>query len=204
MNEKEELRGAAAPSTLCGPCNLDVILDELRPALRANIAKLAESLLGSPNTRRGREWRWGGKDGMCVFVAGQKQGGWADFTGTGTGDPLDLIMREKHCDFIGAAKFGCQFVGIAFDQDGRQEDPDVRAAREAQQQAEHTRKQAEAEADDNKRIAFARRLWDASSPIDGTVAEHYLTSTRAIPRPAGGWPGAVRFHVGSCALILAG
>ena len=113
-------------------------------------------------------------------------------------------MREKHCDFIGAVKFGCQFVGIAFDQDGRQEDPDVRAAREAKQQADRNRKQAKAEADGSRRSASAHRLWDASGRDRRDGGRTRPTSTRAIPRPSGGWPEAVRFHEGSRALILAG
>jgi hypothetical protein len=43
--------GPAAYLQTRGPCDLDVILEELRPALRDSIAELAESLLGPPNTR---------------------------------------------------------------------------------------------------------------------------------------------------------
>jgi hypothetical protein len=63
MSGNKELRGVAAPSTSCRPGDLDVILDELRPALRASIVVLAECLLGPPNKRRRPEWRWGSKGG---------------------------------------------------------------------------------------------------------------------------------------------
>src|ERR1700733_99830 len=114
MSGNKKPRGVSAPSTSCGVGALDVILDELRPALRAKIADLAESLLGPPNKRQKQEWRWGNKSGMRVYVSGPKQGAWSDFTGTGKGDPLKLIEHAKRCDFIEAMKFGCQFVGIAF------------------------------------------------------------------------------------------
>jgi hypothetical protein len=184
----------------------DSILDELRPALRSNIASLAECLLGPPNkeTRRKSEWRWGSKGGMRVTVSGPKQGACADFDGTWKGDPLALIMRAQHCDFIAAVKFGCDFVGIQFDREGCQEDPARRAAHDAEQERLRAEREAEQEADEGKRIAYALSLWNASVAVNGTAAETYLINTRAIPRPTQGWPDSVRYHPPSGSLILAG
>jgi hypothetical protein len=96
---------------------LDAILAELRPALRSCIAALAESLLGQPTIRRKRELRWGAKGSFRVIISGPKQGACCNFDSGWKGDPLRLIENERHTDFIGAVKYGCDYVGIAFDPD---------------------------------------------------------------------------------------
>ena len=186
--------------------DFDAILEELRPALRSGIADLAEKLLGPPNkdTRRKREWRWGSKGSFRIYVGGPKQGACADFDGEWKGDPLALIMRERRCDFIGAVQYGCSFAGLAFDGQATPEDPSIRAEREAERAKQKAEREAEQEADESTRIAHARRLWDASRPVDRTVGETYLTVTRGIPRPSQGWPDSVRYHAYSRSLILCG
>jgi putative DNA primase/helicase len=187
-----------------GP-GLDAILAELRPALRSCIAALAESLLGQPTIRRKRELRWGAKGSFRVIISGPKQGACCNFESGWKGDPLRLIENERHTDFIGAVKYGCDYVGIAFDRQGTQEDPAARRAREAEQARQRAERDAGQEADEGRRIAYARHLWNASGPIHGTAASVYLEITRAIPRPATGWPDAVvRYHAGTASLILAG
>ena len=163
---------------------LDEILAELKPALRARMAELAEALLGPPNraTRARPEWRWGKRGSLRVFVSGPKTGACADFESCLKGDALSLIMWERHCDFIAAVRFAYDFVGIAFDRQGKPEDQAKRAAREAEQARMRAEREADAERDAGKRIAYARRLWNASKPIDGTVAETYLITERGIPR----------------------
>ena len=42
-------------------------------------------------------------------------------------------------------------------------------------------------------IAAAQCLWNRTTAPDGTAADHYLSGTQGIPRPADGWPKAVRF-----------
>jgi phage/plasmid primase-like uncharacterized protein len=187
-----------------GP-DLDAILAELRPALRSGIADLAESLLGQPTIRRKRELRWGAKGSFRVITSGPKQGACCNFESGWKGDPLRLIENERHTDFIGAVKYGCDYVGITFDRQGTQEDPAARRAREAEQARQRAERDAGQGADEGRLIAYARHLWNASGPIHGTAASVYLEITRAIPRPATGWPDAVvRYHAGTASLILAG
>jgi hypothetical protein len=165
----------------------------------------AEDLLGPPNTQNGPELRWGAKGSFRVIISGPKQGACCDFEGGWSGDPLALIMRERRTDFPGAVAYGCQFAGIAFDGKGKQEDPTEWAARDAERKRKRAEANLEREADEAERIAYARHLWNTSGPIDGTVASEYLAITRAIPRPATGWPDAtVRYHAGTASLILAG
>ena len=196
-----------APASGITPRPIGDILAELRPALRSNITDLAEHLLGPPNKALSNrsEWRWGSKGAFRVTVSGPRQGGCADFGGDFKGGPLDLIMHVRGCDFTDAVLWGAAWAGIATD--GRTAapvDPAVMQARDAARKAEATRKQAEAEREEAKRIAAARLLWDRSTAPDGTVAERYLIEARSIPRPASGWPDAVRFHASSRSLILAG
>jgi putative DNA primase/helicase len=189
---------------MSGP-GLDTVLAELRPALRSCIADLAERLLGQPTVRRKRELRWGARGSLSVIISGARQGTCSDFETGWVGDPIRLIEREVHTDFIGAVKYGCDYAGIAFDRHGRQEDPAARRAREADQECQRAKKEAEYEADEGRRIANARALWNASVPVYGTIGSKYLEVTRAIPRPATGWPDAViRYHQGTASLILAG
>jgi hypothetical protein len=134
-----------------------------------------------------------------------KAGCLCDFEGGWKGDPLALIMRERRTDFQGAIDYGCQFVGIPFDGKSKPEDAAERATRDAERERKRAEASLEQKADEAERIAYARNLWNASGPIDGTVALEYLAITRAIPRPAIGWPdAAVRYHAGTASLILAG
>lgn len=187
--------------------DINTIADELRPVLRANIADLAETLLGAPNsaTRNKRGWRWGRKGSCRVFVAGPKQGAWTDFEANASGDPLSLIMHQRACGFADAVLWGANRYGIATD--GQQAHPINAAAlaeRDIARKAEQARKQAEAEADEAGRIAYARALAKASVLVAGTIAERYLIETRGIQRPSNGWPEAVRYHRESRSLLLIG
>ena len=73
------------------------------------------------------------------------------------------------------------------------------AEKRAQEQA---RQEAEQASDEARRIAKARKLAAEAVPADDTPADIYLTKWRRIPRPAGGWPDAVRYHRGRHALLV--
>ena len=182
--------------------DLERVLDELKPALRNNIGRLAEALLGERNKKVSTKnvWRWGSKGSLAIHVAGKKKGACVNYETGWTGDPLDLIRDQRRVDFIEAVKFGCRFVGIKIDAQPAPEDPE--AARKRQQK--RIEEEAEAAADEANRIRIANQLWKAAEPITGTIAETYLKQERGIPRPAGGWPDAIRFHPSSNAMILAG
>jgi hypothetical protein len=183
------------------------IADELRPILRSRITDLAETFLGPPNRRLSNraELRWGNRGSFRVTIAGAKQGACADFETNWTGDPFDLIERERDCSFTDAVLWGANWAGV--DTEGRQAAPEDPVAKQARQ-AEQDHKRAEAEAQqaqsDAARVAQAQTLWAESMPIEGSPAEAYLTQRRSIPAPATGWPDQIRFHSGSCALIVAG
>jgi hypothetical protein len=70
------------------------------------------------------------------------QGACCNFESGWKGDPLCLIENERHTDFIGAVRFGCDYAGIAFDRQGKQEDPAARRAREAEQERQRAEREA--------------------------------------------------------------
>jgi putative DNA primase/helicase len=180
-------------------------LDEIRAALTDRIETLAELLLGPRNLKASTRdsWRWGRKGSFALVVNGRKRGGWKDHESGDKGSPFDLITRVNGGSFADAVAWARAWLGWP----ERNGHADGRRFETQQREQERARKHAEAEAeqaaDEAKRIASARRLWAASTPLDGTVAERYLTTTRGIPTPAEGWPDNTRFHADTRALIVA-
>jgi putative DNA primase/helicase len=169
-------------------------LDGLRAALLDSLESLAETLLGKPSIRKPRSWRWGRKGSLALELHGRKRGSWKSYETDEGGGPFQLIMYARRCSLVEAIDWAREWTGS-------------RPALDDAALRERMRKQAEVEAkkagDEGSRIAHARRLWEGASAVAGTVADLYLTGTRGIPRPATGWPDAVRFHYQTCSLILA-
>jgi putative DNA primase/helicase len=88
--------------------------DEVRAALNARASTVGARLLGEPNRvlSNGHELRWGTKGSFSLKISGDKVGMWFDHEGQGGGDLLDLIARERGCDFPSALAFGADLVGI--------------------------------------------------------------------------------------------
>ncbi len=166
-------------------------LADLREGLRGQIEALAESLLGPRNKSLSnrRTLRFGSKGSMAVEIAGNQRGAWFDHeAGVGNG-PIDLIRHVQGNTLAEAVDWARIWLG----------DPEARPA--------PIPRPARASVDDPERqaaIADARRMWEQSGPIAGTVAEKYLVDTRKIPAPMGGWPGMViRFFASELSLIVA-
>ncbi len=183
-------------------------LDELRAALRADADTIAEALLGVPNRALSTKHtsRWGSKGSLKLELRGAKRGIWHSKESDQGGDLLALIRQQHGCSFADA-------VAWARGQTGLPEalpDNEADRARRAQQDADRRARQAEAEARGQKEAEDARRSGTAwaqyiardAVPADGTPADWYLRQVRGIPRPAGGWPDAVRWHEGYRALVL--
>ncbi|MEJ0020707.1 MAG: toprim domain-containing protein [Acetobacteraceae bacterium] len=174
--------------------------DELVAALRARIDDLARALLGDPNKAMSskRELRFGSKGALCVWIAGPKRGGWADFSGDAKGSPLGLIRFAQGCEFWPAVTWARAWLGWP-DDDGNV--PDAPAPRPEPPPADEA--PVDDAADAERRAEIARRFWHDSGPVRGTVGERYLIDVRKIPAPSRGWPEAVRFHRNTRSLILA-
>lgn len=133
---------------------------DLRPALAAAAAELAQFLLGQPNRNFStqRELRFGKGGSLAVVIRGPKTGLWRDHaTGMG-GDMFALIQRERHCTFPEAINFGAEFLGTYTPVICSLTAPVIYDDRQEVEQ----------------RKAIARQIWDAASPFFGSPAEAYL------------------------------
>jgi len=167
-------------------------LDVLDAALRADIDKLAEQLLGKPRVRTRTEMRWGSKGSFSLDL-GQKRGAWFDHESQEYGGPLLLIQRARGRDMKDAIEWGFKWAGI----DSSAPEPVAPI-----QRATNEQRAAEAEKHRLERQAYAQKLWSESVPLAGTVAEKYLTETRGVPRQLFGWPEAFAYHPRSNSLIV--
>jgi putative DNA primase/helicase len=176
---------------------------ELVTALRPRIDDLARILFGEPNRAHSskRELRFGSKGALCVWIAGPKRGGWADFSGDAKGTPLGLICYARQCDVRAAEAWARAWLGWP-----AATGDDRRAAAVATSRPEPP-PVVDAGADDaaeaDRRAEIAQRFWHDSGPLAGTVGESYLVDQRGIPVPLRGWPARARFHRGTRSLILA-
>jgi putative DNA primase/helicase len=167
-------------------------LTKLKGDLWANAASLVEALLGSPNRRVStrRTLRWGRRGSLALELGGPKRGQWFSHEAGIGGDLLGLVQHVRGCSFPEALTWARDWLGM----------PEL----ERRKAAPRSWPEPIPEEGDEARQEVARQFWAAAIPIPGTVAELYLKQTRGIPCPAGGWPnGAVRFHVGKRALIVA-
>lgn len=167
-------------------------MDELRSALRADAASVAEALLGPSNKKLGKSkvMRWGGGGGLAVRVQGQDRGTWFDHRDPSLkGDMLRLIQQTLGCNFRGAVDWAARQTGVSINGNGdldalSQEQRDQleadRRARLAEQMAKDA---AEAAADDARKVRVAQEIAAASVPIEGTLGERYIENTRGIPKP---------------------
>lgn len=173
---------------------------ELVAALRSRIDDLARALFGEPNRAMSskRVLRFGSKGALCIWIAGPKRGGWADFSGDTKGTPLGLVCFAKQCGFAAAQTWARAWLCWP-DDDGKV--PGAPAAQPDPPPANET--PIDDTADAERRAEIARRFWHDSEPVRGTVGESYLIELRKIPVPLHGWPGQVRFHRNTRSLILA-
>ena len=151
---------------------------ELRPALAAAAAEIAQSLLGPPNRGMStkRELRFGRHGSLAVVIAGPKAGLWRDHSSDTGGDMIALIQREKGCTFQEALIEAAAFVG---------------GARPVRSPVTGIVYQDEKEAIEQRRVA-ARQMWHAAHDLFDSPAETYLRS-RGLSIPFR-LDEAIRFH----------
>ncbi|MGI4942655.1 MAG: DUF7146 domain-containing protein, partial [Janthinobacterium lividum] len=180
-------------------------LDDLKIELAERAEELAVDLMGQPNreTARRAEWRWGAK-GSAAFIVrdgrGKRRGAFYSHEASAGGSPLDFIAFARSCGIAEAIRWAEHWCGYDRPDYVPQPASDAALAERARIRAEQER---EAAAEAESKSEYARRLWSERRPITGSVAEHYLIKTRAIPMPTAGWPGTVAFHPPSKALIVA-
>ena len=186
-------------------------IGELRDALRADAAGIGELLLGPPNKRLGtkKSLRWGKQGSLSLSITGTKKGVWYSHEEGRGGDLLGLIRYVKGCDENDALRWASDRTGVSISIPANEDSAEARQRR-AQQESDRRARQAEADAqrqaeEDAERrsgIAWVQRIVQATVPATGTLADWYLRQARGIPRPAAGWPDAVRWHSGYNALVV--
>ena len=178
-------------------------LQDLRDALQADVADVAEALLGSPNkgasTRR--TLRWGSKGSLAVEVSGPRKGLWFSHESDEGGDLLDLIRHAHGCGFPAAVEWARSWTGEPAQT--RDVSP-THAVKARPRPAPDKAADAEAEAEHARRIATAQRIAAGAVPLAGTLGAYYLKQVRGIPEPAGGWPPSILWHPQYRAVLAVG
>lgn len=84
---------------------------EIKLELQHQISVLAKALLGEPNRRTAREWRYGSHGSVSIHVHGARQGLYADFERGSFGGPLKLIEDRLQLNYKEAYKWAIQWLG---------------------------------------------------------------------------------------------
>ncbi len=154
----------------------------LREDLNARAEEVALRYLGDPKARNGGTWRYGANKGsLVVTVHGQKQGLWRDFQTSEGGDMLTLIghamgasqfkdILEEATRFIGGYS---HYVSSTPTPAQKQTSPDL-------------------DAFTLQKIQKAQAIFNATKPIEGSIAERYLREHRGIQNPL--FDKTFRFH----------
>ena len=143
---------------------------------------VAVALLGDPNLRlsTARELRYGRKGSFAVRL---DSGQWFDHEAGAGGGVIALVKRERQCSTREALAW-LESAGFV---EGRPEN-DSEAVRGGVGEG---RRAAYRQSSQASRCDSARRLWESTRPIAGTIAEHYLRARR-VGHVAGA--RSLRFH----------
>ena len=163
-----------------------------RPAIdfAALMPDVARALLGEPNARlsTARELRYGRHGSLAVHVGGEYAGTWRDFEGDEGGGVLALVAREAGARDSREAIAWLREGGFLDGEPGRQ----ARHGAEPPRKPPESRSEAFPAPDHAiARRKVARRVWESTEPLPGTIAERYLTA-RGVGHVSGA--PALRFH----------
>ena len=144
------------------------------PALMPDVARV---LLGEPNARlsNARELRYGRRGSLAVHVAGGRAGTWRDHEAGEGGGVLALVVRERGGSEREALAWLRESGFIGESGSGRYRADNELAGRDAPSKGRYRGDSAPARSSKPRdTTAAARRVWDATKPLAGTLAETYL------------------------------
>ena len=132
---------------------------------------VAEALLGEPNARlsNAHELRYGTHGSLAVHVGGEHSGTWRDHEADAGGGVLALVVRERGGSEREALAWlhDAGFIGESGEK-RRANGNDFRAP------ASSRRTGSAPSSKPRDTTGAARRVWDATRPLAGTIAERYL------------------------------
>ena len=154
---------------------------------------VALALLGEPNPRMstGAELRYGEHGRLKVTIAGERAGQWYDFRDGRGGGVLDLVIHAGEASGRTAAARWLESQGFADPVRARESVSEHHPATRRDGGAGEGRTAAHGRPRQASRRDCARRLWESTRPIAGTVAAAYLDA-RGAGHVAG--TAALRFH----------
>ena len=156
---------------------------------------VARAVLGDPNPKlsTAAELRYGEHGRLSVRLAGERAGQWYDFRDGRGGGVLDLVIHEHRAsDRAGAVRW-LEAEGFTDPARARENASTACRGMTAWCVAGEGRATAYRQSSQSSRRASARRLWESTRPIAGTVAAAYLES-RGVGDVARA--PALRFHPG--------
>ncbi len=161
------------------------------PALMPDVARV---LLGEPNARlsNARELRYGRRGSLAVHVGGERAGTWRDYEAGEGGGVLALVVRERGGSEREALAWLRESGFIGESGSGRYRADNELAGRDSPSKGRYRGDSAPAPSSKPRdTTAAARRVWDATKPLAGTLAETYLLA-RGVGHVA--VAPALRFH----------
>ena len=136
---------------------------------------VAEALLGEPNARlsTARELRYGTHGSLAVHVGGEHSGTFRDHEADAGGGVLALVVRERGGTEREAMAW-LHDAGLLDGAGGLRADNEL-AGRDAPSKGRYRGDSAPAPSSKPRdTTGAARRVWDATRPLAGTIAERYL------------------------------
>ena len=156
---------------------------------------VARALLGDPNPKlsTAAELRYGEHGRLSVRLAGERAGQWFDFRDGRGGGVLDLVIHEHQASDRAGAVQWLEAEGFTDPARARESVSAACPGMTTCGGAGEGGATAYRQSSQATRRNSARRLWDSTRPIAGTVAAAYLDA-----RGVGHVPGArsLRFHPG--------
>ena len=137
---------------------------------------VARALLGEPNARLSttREWRYRTHGSLAVHVGGEHSGTFRDHEAYKGGGVLELVIRETGARDTREAMAWLRDAGLLDGAGGYRADNEL-AGRDAPSKGRYRGDSAPARSlKPRDTTAAARRVWDATKPLAGTLAETYL------------------------------
>jgi len=146
---------------------------EVAGALAKDVRGVVTRFLGEPNAKlsNAAQLRYGKKGSLVINLSGTKQGTWHNFETGESGDLLSLIKTELQLPFKEALQYGSDLVGGV----GNITLPATRSMPTTTKSSDTP----------SKTERWANTILDGVKPIQGTLAETYLTKVRGLSKVSG-------------------